>query len=333
MKRILLLFILIFASVSLFALDNKIEKYLTFSVTPQFEIANGVINEYVFDTACLNTDNKESQLDWNLKTIAIFNIQANFDFLRYISVGLSASASVPQRSGFMQDYDWLNSLGDLYGHPEWLNDDPTEETNFSDSINHLDKSINFKVSLGGNIYLPAEFKITPLISYYYEFIRFTASGGYTCYKWNDYEIEPLTGNVISYQQEIHAFLLGVNIYADGIPRTSIKLNFEISPKITFLNAIDFHYGNKGSYGTAYWDQFKNIIQLQSRLTAQYKFTQNHKAGITGNIQYIPLSKGNNYEREIDKKGNYTTSNWNIGSVNGGTQRFIWALGLNYSFSL
>ena len=328
-----LFIILFFTSFNLYALDNKYENYFSFQIMPQFQIANGVIKEYVFEDACLNTDNKESQLAWNVKTIAIFNVQANFDILRYISVGLSASASVPQRSGFMQDYDWLNSIGDRYGFPQWLEDDPTELTNFSDSINRLNKSINFKVSLGGNIYLPFDFKITPLVSYYYEFIRFTASGGYTSYKWNDFEIGTLTGDVISYQQEINAFLLGLNVTADGIPRTSVKLNFEISPKTTFLNAVDFHYTNQGSYGTAFWDQFKNIVQIQSNLIAQYKFSKNHRAGISGNIQYIPLSKGNNYSREIDKKGNYTGSTWYAEAVNGGTQRFIWALGLNYTFSL
>lgn len=331
-RRLLsLLIILFFSTFSLQALENKYENYFSFQITPQFEIANGVINEYVFNDECQNTDNKESQLDWNIKTIAVFNLQANFDILKYISVGLSASASVPQRSGFMQDYDWLNSL-----ISNWNNDDPTELTNFSEHINHLDKAINFKVYLGGNIYLPAGFKLSPHIAYYYDFIRFTGSNGYSKYKKNNFEIKDYSGNVISYVQEINTFFLGLNVFADGIPKTSIKLNFEISPKTTFLNAIDYHYINGdelGTYGTAFWDQFKNLIQIQSALTAQYNFSKNHSAGISGNINFIPLSKGTTYARTIDTKGNFQNDNWAKDNCNGGTQRFIWALGLNYSFSL
>ena len=116
------------------ALDNPIEKYLSVQLTPQFEIANGKITEYVFDPLCKNTDNKLSELDWNLKTIALFNINADFDVIRYISVGLSGTFGVPQRSDFMQDSDWENSITE-----DWLNDDPKERTAFSEHINHLDK--------------------------------------------------------------------------------------------------------------------------------------------------------------------------------------------------
>ena len=73
MKRLLISAAFIVSSlINLSALDNKIADYLSFKITPQFEIANGIINEYVFDEACKNTDNKLSELNWHLSSLAIF---------------------------------------------------------------------------------------------------------------------------------------------------------------------------------------------------------------------------------------------------------------------
>ena len=47
MKRFLLLaVVLLFSAASLSGLDNKYDKYFSFKLTPQFEIANGLIQEY-----------------------------------------------------------------------------------------------------------------------------------------------------------------------------------------------------------------------------------------------------------------------------------------------
>ena len=243
LRRLFLTFsISLITAVSLSALENPIEKYLSVQLTPQFEIANGTIKEYVFYSECKNTDNKLSELDWHLSTLALFNIDVKFDVIKYINLGINASFGVPQRSDFMQDYDWQNSTGGSTGkHLDWKNEDPTENTDFSEHINHLDKYITFKVSLGGNLYLPLEFKITPNISYYYEYIKFTGSNGYGRYKEHNYSTINYIDNVIAYQQEINSFLLGINICNTFIPRTYININFDISPNLTFLNAIDFHY--------------------------------------------------------------------------------------------
>ena len=334
MKRFLLLaVVLLFSAASLSGLDNKYDKYFSFKVTPQFEIANGLIQEYVFDPKCKNTDNKLSQLDWHLSTIALFNLQADFDILRFGALGFTVTAGVPQRSDYMQDYDWQNSVTTA-----WLNDDPTELTNFSEHVNHLDKFINYKLYLGGNIYLPLEIKITPYLGYQYEFIRFTGSQGYGEYKNKKKGIDKLdfAGNVISYEQELNTFILGIKLLVNSIPRTSINLDFDISPNMTYLNAIDYHYvnGAGGAYGTAFKDSFKNLMLIDSSLIAQYRFTKNHSAGISGRIQYIPLSKGTTSSRVIDKNGNFKTDEWQpIKSSYGGTERFIWSFGFNYSFSL
>ena len=306
----------------LFALDSN---YLSFRITPLFEIATGRITEYVFDPNCKNTDNKISELDWNVSTIALAGFSADFEIIRYLHLGLQTKFGVGQRSDFMQDYDWLNSVT-----PAWQDEDPAENTNFSEHINKLDKAVDFKISAGGNLYLPLEMQLTPYLSYKYEFIRFTATGGYSEYKQNNYEKKQFEGNVISYEQEINTLLLGLNFQAKGIPRTRIMMDFAISPYLTSLKATDYHYLRN----TAFRDSFKNLLQIESDLCAQYCFTKNHAAGIYGRIQYIPLSQGTTAYTSIDKQGNFLSDNWTDDESGfGGTERFIWSLGLNYSFSL
>ena len=331
MKRILLLSVILFAAnFSIFSLENKIEKYFSFSITPQFEINNGMIKEYVYEEACKNTDHKLSELDWHISTVSLFNLQADFNIMKYAALGFSATFGVPQRTDFMQDYDWENSIGDQLKYPQWLNDDPTENTSFSEHVNHLDKFINFKAKLGGNIYLPAKIKITPYLAYQFEFIKFSASEGAGKYKWNNYQKYSFTGKVISYEQEMNSFLFGLSLMADTIPRTSIKLNFEFSPKMTNLNAIDYHL----TRSTAFNDRFKKISLINSDITLQYRFTENHKAGFSGRIQYIPLAQGNTYQGKISSSDEeITVKQWDLISSYGGTERFIWSFGFNYSFSL
>ncbi len=334
-RRLLsLLIILFFSTFSLQALENKYENYFSFQITPQFEIANGVINEYVFNDECQNTDNKLSELDWHLKTLALFNINADLNILKYFALNLSSTFGVPQRSDFMQDSDWRNSFS--YDYISWLEDDPTERTDFSEHINRLEKLVNLKISLGGNIYLPFEIKLTPHIAYKYDFIKFASSKGYGLYKSENKEFvtydwaSEYSGNIIGYEQTINSFLLGLTLNSETIPKTKIKLRFDISPKLTTINAIDYHYYPRG---LAFMDIITGVVLIESDATAQYMFSKNHSAGIYGSIQSIPLSKGDTYVRSIDTKGNFQNDNWAKDNCNGGTQRFIWALGLNYSFSL
>ncbi len=125
-------------------------------------------------------------------------------------------------------------------------------------------------------------------------------------------------------------MLGLRLTVDCIPRTAIKLDFDLSPQMTFLTAIDYHYKRY----VAFRDSFKNLFLLESGITAQYCFTKNHSAGIAGRLQYIPLSKGITSSTSIDNEGKITGNTWNaVDDGNGGTERFIRSLALNYSFSL
>ena len=320
----LIIFLTIYSSI--FALDNN---YLSFRITPRFEIVNGSINEFVFNENTNNTDHKESQLDWDIKTISTFGINADFNLVKYINIGLDGSVGIPVKSGNMQDYDWLNFR-------YWPQDPHTELTNYSIHDNYLLKYMTFSVSGGGNIKIPANITITPKLAYYYELISLDGRDGYKRYKSNNGIKEDFSGKVISYLQEMNAFLLGFSVTVETLPQAYFYADFFISPFTTLVNALDYHYINSETkgYGTLYWDNCSNIFQLQSHIEAQYKFNKNHSAGLSASLFYIPISNGDTRTKTIDSEGNIISTTWTAPSKNtGGTSRLIWSLGINYSFSL
>ena len=322
MKRFILTFSVLFFSLSMFALDSN---YFSFKITPEFSFANGTINEYVFDAACKNTDNKESQLDWDIKMIPILSLDADFDIIKYLHIDFNGAIGLSKESGNMQDYDWLNSMTGI-----WKNDDPTELTNYSIHDNYLEQYITFSVSAGGNIYLPLEIKLTPKIGYQYEFISLNGSNGSGKYKQqNGWKQVDFKGNVIAYKQELNALLAGFTVDVKSIPRTNITADIICSPAMTFLNAVDYHY----TRNLIFWDKFTNLWQFKSNLIAQYRFNKYNSAGLSTSIQYIPLSKGPTYQKYLKADGSPYPGSWTPSNTNGGTQRFIWTFGINYSFSL
>ena len=310
---------------------------MSFRITPRFGLVNGAINEYVFDEEnCKNTDYKVSQLDWDLKNIPVLELKAEFDILRYIAISFDGSVGISKESGYMQDYDWLNSFAKIDKDipDSWYDDGFSELTHYSKHTNELVKYIDFYVSAGYNIYIPYNLTITPFLSYQYESIHLSGKYGFGRYKSNDksFYIKDYSNNnqVISYLQEINAMFLGLSVKFDNIPHTNLSADFLVSPKMTFINAVDYHYTRY----LAFWDKMTNCWQLKGNIEAQYIFNKYNKAGLFTSIQYIPVSKGDTSKKLIKSDGSLAEGKWvMIGKNSGGTSRFVWTLGLNYSFSL
>lgn len=318
-------------SANLFAKEEEKKKdYLSMKITPEAGLLNGTINEYVYSTTCLNTDNKMSELDWELKNVPVFSLTADFDILNRAYAGLTGRFGFPVNCGNMQDYDWLNST-----KAAWSYQSPTELTNYSCHDSKISKIFMVMLRVGFNLFLPAEIKLSPYIAYQYDYIGFDSFDGYTIYKSNNYKTSFLQGKVISYSHEINSILTGFKISFTKIPRTSIDGDFCFSPALTFLNAHDFHYMNvAGGYGTAYWDKFNNAWLIKAHLSIQYRFNNNHSSGISGGIEFMPGAKGVTSYKNLGQNGMPSFGQWNTtSSDSGGTKRFLWTINLNYSFSL
>lgn len=329
MKRSIFIFLAVFFLLNTtFSQEAERKDYLYMKITPEIYLMNGMINEYVFSSSCLNAGNKLSELQWDIKNVPLLKLNADFDILNYLFAGIKGSFVIPCSSGNMQDYDWLNSVTS-----RWKSDDPCALTNYSKHNNKITKCLSLSILLGGNIYLPAEIKVTPYIGYQYEYIGFDGTDGFCIYKKDNYIPGTFTGKVISYSQEINAFITGVKFSIESIPRTCISGNFSCSPALTFLNAMDYHFLNS-TYGTAYWDSFSNLWLIQADLSIQYKINKNHAAGISGFIQCIPEGQGTTSTNSLGSNGLPAYAAWTTSSSDkGGTKRLIWGISLNYSFSL
>ncbi len=322
MKRhLFLIFSFLFYILTLFAEDKD---YLSIKITPEVALMNGTVKEYVFNAYCQNDDHIESRLDWDVKNIALFKLAGEIDILDYVHTGINFSIGLPGESGEMEDYDWLNSIT-----AGWINDSPTELTNYSYHTNTLEKYLTFSAGLGGNILLPAKIKLTPFIGYTYDYIGFIGENGCATYKANNWKEISFSGKVISYKQETNSVITGIKVTVTSIPRTYLYSDFSFSPALTFTNAMDYHHLTE----TAYWDKFTFLWQLQSNIRAQYIFNQNHSAGIAGFIQFIPRQLGTTYQKTLSKEGIPARGKWYSLKEKGGLERVLWSISLNYSFSL
>ena len=278
-------------------------------------LLNGLIKEYVFDEACLNTDNLESRLDWQLKNIPYFELNLDADFFKYYKLRLNGQIAVPKTSGVMEDYDWLSST------------DPTKLTNYSNSSNYLTKYYTFSAALGGNIYLPRRMKLCPYTAFDYEYIFFDAYGGYYEYESYNFEKREFSeGKVISYTQEFYSFMLGLTYEAVIKDRFTISADLRLSPKLTFCNNLDFHYIKE----TIYWDNIKYMFLFKAKIDGNYNFNSHNSLGLSFSCSYLPLAKGTDYSNSIST---YTTSLWKNTEAESGASYFKYSFSLNYRFTL
>lgn len=294
--------------------ENKI---ISVDAKANISLLNGSISEYVFDPASHNTDDVLSRLDWDVKNVPIVSVSVDLTLFKYAYFNLGAGFGFPSTpSGNIQDYDWLNY--------------DTELTNYSIHDNFLNSYRNFFVKFGFNCYLPLNITVTPFVAYNYEYLGFDSFDGYTEYKQDNWQKKECSGSVVSYFQETNAFLVGIKLISPVLFNFKIDGEFLISPYATNINSLDKHYMRQ----IHFIDLMPRSYQLQSNLNLSYSIHKHHKVFVQGFLQYIPVSKGNDYIRETDENGNYTSTNWTIvKNVQGGTSRFLWQISLGYCFSI
>ena len=310
-KAFFTLFVLLITSFT-FA-QNKI---ISVDAKANISLLNGSISEYVFDPASHNTDDVLSRLDWDVKNVPIVSASVDLTLFKYAYFNLGAGFGFPSTSsGNMPAYDWLNG---------------TELTNYSIHDNFLNSYRNIFVKIGYNFYLPLKITITPFVAYNYEYLGFDGFDGYRKYKKENWQKIEFSGNVISYFQETNAFLVGIKLISPVLFNLKIDGEFLISPYTSNINALDKHHIRK----THFMDLMPWSYQLQSSLNLSYSIQKHHKIFVQGFLQYIPVSKGNDYFRYTDENGNYTPTYWTIDkSCQGGTSRFLWQISLGYCFSI
>ena len=305
--------------------ENKI---ISVDAKANISLLNGSISEYVFTPASHNTDDVLSRLDWDVKNVPIVSASIDLTLFKYAYFNLGAGFGFPSTpSGNMQDYDWTSCFE--FDFPEEYG---TNLTYYSIQDNFLNSYRNIFVKIGYNFCLPLKITITPFVAYNYEYLGFDSFDGYTEYKQDNWQKKEYSGSVVSYFQETNAFLVGIKLISPVLFNLKIDGEFLISPYTSNINALDKHHARK--IKTHFMDLMPWSYQLQSSLNLSYSIQKHHKIFVQGFLQYIPVSKGNDYFRETDENGNYTSTDWTIvKNVQGGTSRFLWQISLGYCFSI
>lgn len=316
-KTIFIFFLFISANLIAYANSN-----FSLNLTANAGLMNGTIKEFVFAKNSTNTDNVLSRLDWDIKNIPVCNIQGKVDIFKYSFVKTTGFFGIPKSSGVMQDYDWM------FYSPEL--------TNYSYHNNYLSSYYGITIAAGANFFIPIiNLRLSPFVAYQYEYLGMNGSDGYRQYKNENWEKKEFSGKIISYFHEINSFLLGLDFEVPVFSLFGISGSFSISPNATFIQALDFHYINRHSYGTVYLDTLNNAFQLQADATIYANINRHNKLSVSCFVQYIPTAKGNDYYKFITTDGIYINPDdkWiQTGTNNAGTSRFLYKINLGYTYS-
>ena len=336
-KKIISILFLANLTTAIFAFGNGL---FDFSAEANMGFLNGNIYEYVFIEDYPTTDNVLSKLDWEV-AVPYAQAKLSLDLIKYLHLDLSGRLGIPGKSGYMQDYDWMNPSYyynyDVYS----VRDNFDDYTHYSKSTNNLSDYKMFSASLGANINF-FMITFTPFVNYEYEKYAFDGVDGYCIYEIcqqdkslnKNYIITTvegtLSGKVISYEQSYQAFFLGLNLSASFL-RFRINGFVKYSPDCTNIDAFDWHWVNSDNGGTLYWDDLSKTSQFRTEITVYYDFNDNHSLGLNFGLQKISIVKGSDYSKSLDSDGNITSSAWTLADAQGGTDRLIFNFSLSYNF--
>jgi len=222
-----------------------------FSITPSIGMLYGQAKEIVYKSS--RSDMLESELQWNIKPLLYAGLAADFgpvnNFAKHGFVGnLSFKMGIPQRTGIMEDRDWL------YENSSAL-------TNYSRHNNFSERAITADLSLGYSFPLFNLIALGMNLDFSYMNFYWIAKDGYYQYleddgfgnilpgqTWTD-EIPkiPSPGKVIEYTQNWFIFSPGVFIKFRLGSYFSLNGNFNYSPLIYCTDRDDHLVGGKRTF--------------------------------------------------------------------------------------
>lgn len=322
-KTLIIIVSILFFNLSLTAGEN-----FSLNLDAGFGFLNGSISEYVFDKRCLNKDNMLSRLNWDVSWIPYFEAEANADIYKYFHFSAVGKIGIPKTSGYMQDYDWLNRD---FHHSSWFSDPPDQLTNYSKHTNQVEEYYGVSFLLGGNIDLPEKnIKIIPFLAYDYWYIQFEAFDGFSNYKIESpdiFEFHTYKGSVISYKQEYNTVLLGAKLLYSPSPLFVLDTSIMISPFLTFNTSLDNHKA-RGDY---FLDTIKNAFEIKGKIKASYYANKNITIGFSSSIQFIPVSRGYDYNPTVVDGVIYVDLDSPLPNILGGTSSILWDFSINIGY--
>ena len=334
MKKLLFVLSAIFFSTQMFAVS--LEDF-SLSVEPLFGMKWGQIDEYVFLKESNFSDDKLSELNWEIKPELYGGIKVQGGWKGFFEESFF-TAGIPMRSGLMFDSDWQNIQYTA------ANGGNTLQTNYSESENYLDYDFSFGFKGGYEFKVSEIVKIRPAIAFEYQNIKFTAKNGFGWYgntvgtsgyhdygPWYGYSdtenrtLFDFSGQIVIEYQRVSDFLWLGSDFSVDLPRCFIvTTGFFLAP---YVYAVSFDAHNLRNYDFAdrtagYFAAFK------WNLGAEYKITDRHSILLAANYFYMRVLRGDNYQKE-SQSSSYT----HVSSCDGGAGAKWFDLTLSYRFKI
>lgn len=227
MKRIFFVLFVI-AGMNVFAIDNE----HTFVLGTSFGLLHGQSEKIVFIDK--NSDDKLSQLLWDLKPLMYAGVDLHYNWQSPAeSWGLFADAALkaglPDKTGVMEDRDWLSQ-----SYPDFL-------THYSVHDNRTNEAILIDINVGASFTIFENFLLKPFISYGYMKYSWVANGGSLLYPSVDGDHRYLYSSieVITYDQTWNTISAGISFSGAFNRYFTSDVTLKVSPFI-WCNATDDH---------------------------------------------------------------------------------------------
>lgn len=326
MKKCLsfLIFAFLYFSASALSLED-----FSLSIEPIMGIRNGQIDEYVFLKNSRYSDDKLSELNWEIKNEFYMGFKAHSAWKSFFQE-LSFSFAIPKNSGQMQDSDWLNiEEANQYSY--------LYKTHYSESDNHLDNDFSFGIKAGYDFKIKDRFNIKPSFYFEYSNTKFTAKGGtcwygnkknantyYAYYDTANRTITKLSGSVIDYKRINYFFWIGSDFSIDLSRNFSLNTGFFFAP-YAYVVSYDTHIIRGYEFADLTIDYFS---AFKGNLGLSYKIAQRHSISLTAGFFYLKTIRGDSF---LKKSGEtyYKSTN----STDGGAGAKYFDLTLSYKFKI
>ncbi len=296
------------------------------SLEPLAGFRYGQIDEYVFLKQCDYSDDKLSELNWELKNeyYAGANIEAGW---KKIFIKTTFTAGIPMQTGSMTDSDWLNAQVANAGDYQY-------KTCYSSHDNYLEYDFSFGIKSGYDFDLLEKekfsLKVRPFLGFDYNIIKFKGKNGSGSYgygsspylEYNDENSLEYTysGKVISYQRQTYLTWLGFETVFELFSRYRLNTGFQFSPYL-YAESIDTHWIRSDMFADTnpgYFSAFKWY--------AGHCVKINTRNSINLNLQwlYIRVLRGDDYSKSV------SASKWSKDStVDGGAGEFYFDMSLGW----
>jgi len=241
-----------------------------------------------------------SELTWDMKPIfyvgfnADFGLTDPFNKFGFFS-SLVIKAGIPGESGNMEDRDWMSTVNNNLTH-------------FSKHDNDSNELIWLDLALGASFPFKY-FHIKPFISGSWMHFSFAGKNGYIQHSKENpngsgmYDpietapIIPVSGKVISYQQDWFIFAAGCSIGTNILYPFSFDLSFKLSP-YTYCAATDNHFYLNSNFAagnnyTVYKDFTNFGLFLEPKCSISLT-VKKFKFLLEASYRYISRTKGESY---------------------------------------